>query len=329
METDIKKEQALLNFYQKFVTLSQKDLSSGEHFFEQALINMIFNHEFKRKSLCSVEAYEKLLLWNLSYNNMIYEKSYEDYLEILGPFSIINFNNYYTYLLSNDLFLNQELFMICKLADELKNKNGMPISLLSLKNQNFITTYYTILKLEEIFRKGWIIRNVEKEYVESDAIHTMQMLALASAYFNIYNDLNLDKRKVFEMILIHEIGEIKAGDIPEIDPRHDTKHDIEYRAVKEIFSNLSSGNDFILLWSEFEERKTQEAKFVYDLDKLDPILKAKYLDSVLNRNDLFEEFYLYEEQRKTFEESKFQKLFQFLKTEHSKNKIITLNNTLN
>ena len=186
------------------------------------------------------------------------------------------------------------------------------IQLLRIKEENLIAFYQNIAKLKTILRKGWIKRNVQKEYIENDAIHTMQMFALASAYFQVYDRKDFDMKRGFEMIFIHEIGEIIADDIVEGDPKHDTKHVIEHKAIKYIFSLLKNGEYFISLWEEFEERKTEIAKFVYEIDKLDPILKALYLDSALGREDLFAEFCSFEKNRATFEGGYFQELFNFI-----------------
>lgn len=54
-----------------------------------------------------------------------------------------------------------------------------------------------------------------------------------------------------------------AGDIREVDKNHEAKHDIERQAFIRIFSSIQTGEDFISLWEEFEDRKTEEAFFGY------------------------------------------------------------------
>ena len=63
----------------------------------------------------------------------------------------------------------------------------------------------------------------------------------------------------------------------------------------------------------FEDKVSNEAKFVYQLDKLDPILKAKFIDEEMKRDKLFDDFYGFEERRGTFSNGEFKKLFQALK----------------
>lgn len=168
-------------------------------------------------------------------------------------------------------------------------------------------------QLKNILRTGWIKRNVPLEYQETDIEHIMQMISLAAPLFNNYSDLKLDRKKVYEMILVHEIGEIKAGDIREGTKEHQSKHILEEQAVINVFEKINTGDYFISLWEEFEERKCEEAIFTYQLDKIDPVLKAKILDKRLGRDDLFLDFFNFEEQRKTFKEGKVKELFYYIK----------------
>lgn len=312
------KEERLLNFYIQLVTLSQKDLRSGSLFFEQAITSMIMGHEYGANRLCSEETYEKIMLWNLAYNSR--EAGNLNKEVILDPFCLLDDDNYYSNLLTKDIVSNSEILMLCRLTSDLEvmDESSLAIQLLKIKDKDFILAYQTISKLKEIFRKGWIRRNVQKEYIEDDAVHTMQMFSLASAYFRVYGADNFACNKTLEMILIHEIGEVLADDIVEGSKEHATKHAIEYEAVKQVFSPLKKGAYFISLWEEFEDRKTKNAQFVYEIDKMDPILKALYLDFVLNREDLFEDFYLFEKNRGTFEGGYLHELFQFIGNQYLK-----------
>lgn len=166
-------------------------------------------------------------------------------------------------------------------------------------------------RLKNIERTGWIARNIPKQYRENDAVHIMQMFALAYIYFKLDKTINLDKRKVYEMIIIHEIGETVIGDIREGTSKHQSKKELEKSAVESIFSFSNNGKYFIDLWNEFENKTSNEACFVYQLDKIDPILKAKILDKLLNRTDLYDDFYSFEEKRNTYEKGKVKELFNY------------------
>lgn len=300
-------------FYQIVVNLIQKDFNSANKFVEQAATSMIFGHEFGGTNLNSAESYEISFVWNLVYNSE--NKMANDLNVLLAPFSNLNRDCYFNKLLTENPFLCKEVLMVCRLASELENKESYSLAkhLLELTGSKIQKSYNSFSKMKEIIRTGWIDRNVEKPYQENDAVHIMQMFALAMAYFRLNKDINMDKQKVYETILIHEIGETLAGDIREGASGHDTKHEIEKQAVEKTFKSLGKGAYFIKLWNEFEEKKTEEAMFVYQLDKIDPVLKAKILDKLLERSDLFEDFYSYEEKRGTFTKGKEKELFYYIK----------------
>lgn len=310
------KEELLQEFFKETLKILQKDTRGTNEFVKEAATCMLFGYEFDSEFLREFKNYELLLMCNLSYNNYSEYEDSESFLDniynITAPFDRIDDNYYRNLLIENPLLL-LNLTMMIKATSKLDQKDFYTIALINMRNKNFLNSYDSFGKLQDIIRKGWLIRNVSDNYLENDSAHIMQMCALASACFNIYNLDNLDKQKVFEMILIHEIGEIVAGDIAEVDPKHQNKHDIEKIGVIETFSPLKSGEHFIFLWEEFEERKTEEAKFVYELDKIDPILKAAFLDQELGRDDLTDDFYSYEEKRKTFENGKLKSLFKSMK----------------
>lgn len=309
----MKVSENIWKFYQNVVNLIQKDYTSANKFVEQAATSMMLGHEFGGTNLNSSESYETSFIWNLTYNSQ--SESTNSFTNLLKPFSAINEDHYFDLLITENPFLAQEILMVCRLVEELEAESSLSFAkeLLKLRGSKLQESYNSFSKMKEIIRTGWVVRNVETSHRENDAVHIMQMFALAMAYFRLDKDDSMDKRKVYETILIHEIGETLAGDIREGASGHDTKHEIEKQAVEKTFKPLGKGSYFINLWTEFEEKKTKEARFVYQLDKIDPVLKAKILDFLLERKDLFPDFYSYEEKRKTFEKGKVKELFYYLK----------------
>lgn len=308
MREELMGEKQILKFYKEFVSLIQGNIVSNA-FLEHSFIIMLMGREFQNNHLNNIKSYELALILSLFSDG---NKDLESLKEEIYPFNIVDESYYYNLLADNQLLL-MELLMLKRLAGELENKkDSVAVQLLRIKNNDCIKTFDNFYKLKDILRAGWIRRNVDDEYLESDATHIMQMMALASAYFTVFKPSDLDYIKVMEMILIHEVGEVLAGDIPEGDSLHSSKHDIEARGVRDTFGNLENGIYFINLWEEFEAKVSNEAKFVYELDKLDPILKAAYLDGELKRTDLLPDFYEYEERRETFKNSKLKKIFMCL-----------------
>ncbi len=285
MREQLEKEKKLLAFYNEMVNILLVDRKNTELFLEQIFISMLLGHEFGVSSLSSKDAYEILITLFLRTRNV----------------ALID-NSYYSSLIENKCLTVKEQMIIRRLVIELETgvTDSIAVKLLGLKNKNCINLFQSFIKLRDILRNGWIKRGVKEEYVESDAIHIVQMLGFANAYFFLFKPRDLSYTKVIEMVIIHEMGEILVGDITELDPCHATKHSVELEAVKTLFSGLDSGDYFIKLWEEFEGRESNEARFVYELDKFDPIVKADYLDSKIGRKDLFRDFYSYEEERGTF-----------------------------
>lgn len=269
-------------FYENVVKIiwSREDVAND--FLKQAITNMLLEKELEQEPLLNEQIYEMILYYNLGYSNQnLRQKS-------------------------------MEIQEIEKMITMLQKKDSS-LLLSQKENDELLKVIDSFSQLKNILRTGWIKRNVPLEYQETDTEHTMQMTSLATSIFKGYPDLQLDRKKVYEMILIHEIGEQVVGDIREGTKEHQTKHLREEQAVVNVFENIKSGDYFVNLWEEFEERKSKEATFTYQLDKIDPVLKAKLLDKELGRDDLFLDFFNYEEERKTFKEGKVKELFYYIK----------------
>ena len=124
------------------------------------------------------------------------------------------------------------------------------------------------------------IRNIEREMLfergdrhENDVEHGYQ-LALA-AWFLIENDaISLDKYRCVGMALVHDIVEVYAGDTfafapPEELAAKEAKEKEAAAKLKEQWPTFISLHELI---EEYETRETPEAKFVYALDKLLPMI---------------------------------------------------------
>ena len=156
--------------------------------------------------------------------------------------------------------------------------------------KNIYNYFKEINKLNEIVRTGWLIREVPLERLESVSEHICTMALVTLAVIDKYK-LKLDVEKVLKMTLIHELGEIDVGDIPVIytEARID-KHEKELKGVIRV-CNVLNEKWMLDLWLEFEEGQTEEAKFVYKMDKLQAVMQSKYYAELLGKNELFEEFY--------------------------------------
>ena len=127
-------------------------------------------------------------------------------------------------------------------------------------------------KLKYIQRKTKLFNSDRNE---NDAEHSWH-LAMMTIVLAQHSNTPIDVLKVLKMVLIHDIVEIDAGDtfIYDTQKSHDNT-DEERLAAERIFGLLPTEQaaEFIAIWEEFEESKTDEAKFARSMDRLEPLLQ--------------------------------------------------------
>lgn len=114
---------------------------------------------------------------------------------------------------------------------------------------------------------------------ENDAEHSFQ-LALVGWYIAESDKLLLNTEKIIKYALAHDLVEIYAGDTPvhTDDQEHkDSKHQREIEALEQIKHELPEFPELIEWINRYENREDNEARFVYALDKILPVINI-YLD---------------------------------------------------
>jgi len=154
-------------------------------------------------------------------------------------------------------------------------KADNPISLLDGKDLNpILLAYFEFNHLKHLYRQGWLRRGVPRERCESVAEHSLGVAVLACWLAEAHYP-DLDICKILRMALVHDFGEIYAGDIiPQDGILPEEKYSQELESVQSIFSRLSAGDLYIALWNEFEAGETPEARFVRQIDRLEMGLQA-------------------------------------------------------
>src|SRR6478735_1557553 len=138
-----------------------------------------------------------------------------------------------------------------------------------LRQINFIKE---IDKVKYIQRKTKLFNS---DRCENDAEHSWH-LAMMTIVLAEHADTPIDVLKVLKMVLIHDIVEIDAGDTFLYDTQKShVNTDEEMIAAKRIFGLLPEEQalEFIAIWTEFEEGKTNEAKFAKAMDRFEPLLQ--------------------------------------------------------
>ena len=126
-----------------------------------------------------------------------------------------------------------------------------------------------LFKLKDVYRK-----TPNKDRFESTAEHTYSCLIFADYFFNKYK-FELDKSRVFDLLLYHDIVEIESGDTFFMDEEHiksQSEREREgYNKLKlKIYSELRE--KYESLYEEYEACETKESKFAHAIDKLEPFI---------------------------------------------------------
>jgi putative hydrolase of HD superfamily len=146
----------------------------------------------------------------------------------------------------------------------------------SIIDNDILKLYYQYTHLKNIYRQGWLTSLLGMEYenkVESVADHSWSVTMLAMSIIEKYN-LDLDMEKCMKLAMVHELGEIYAGDFIPNQVTKEQKHKLEERAVDELLNSVEFDNDFKELWLEYENKRSPEADFIKQVDKLECILQA-------------------------------------------------------
>lgn len=135
--------------------------------------------------------------------------------------------------------------------------------------------YYKLCsKLKDTIRTGPITWNAKRERIESVAEHIygVQMLALSIYYQFGYK---LDIMRVIYMLAVHELEEIEIGDLAFFETTREEKLIKGKEATDYILKDFLGKDEISALLDEYNERKTDEAKFAYHCDKLECDIQMK------------------------------------------------------
>lgn len=146
-----------------------------------------------------------------------------------------------------------------------------------MKEQNVIEYYVLCNKLKNIIRTGWLDWKVKRKRIESVAEHIYGTQMLALAIYSEYK-YEIDIKKVILMLTLHELEEIKIGDLTPFQITKEEKKKIGKKAVEDIIKNLNIKEDIDKIIDEFDERITKEALFAHHIDKLECDLQCKLYD---------------------------------------------------
>jgi putative hydrolase of HD superfamily len=127
-------------------------------------------------------------------------------------------------------------------------------------------------KLKSILRRTSLMDASRRE---NSAEHSWHLLLLA-VVLREHIAAEVDLPRVLEMLAIHDLVEIDAGDTFAYDAAHQsTQAQRETAAADRIFGLLPTdqAGHFRALWEEFEAQQTAEARVAIAVDRLQPLLQ--------------------------------------------------------
>ncbi|HEX7714415.1 MAG TPA: HD domain-containing protein [Bacillota bacterium] len=141
-------------------------------------------------------------------------------------------------------------------------------------------------RLKDTTRTAW----TKEGRQESVAEHSWRLAMFAMVLVDYFP--GVDRDRVVRMSLVHDLGEAYEGDISaKIGVSKEDKLKREEAALRKLFAPLpeSIRSGFLALWREYNDGKSQEAKIVKALDKIETIIQHNQGD---NPSDFDYEFNL-------------------------------------
>ena len=145
--------------------------------------------------------------------------------------------------------------------------------------KKILKVFLTLQWAKELPRQGFIAMGFKRNEADSVAAHSFSTALLS--YFLAKQlqkeGMKINPDRVLKMGLVHDIGETIVGDVGTFvkNMAGGVFKNIEEEGVKALVEGLDSEDEIIELVSEYNGRKTLEARVVKVADNLDALAQAK------------------------------------------------------
>jgi putative hydrolase of HD superfamily len=132
-------------------------------------------------------------------------------------------------------------------------------------------------RLKSVIRRSYL---ADESRHENSAEHSWHLAMIVLVLYG-YASETIDLLKTLQLVLLHDVVEIDAGDAFVYDEdAQQRRAQLERAAAVRIFGLLPSQQEeeFHRLWSEFEEHQTPKARFAAAVDRLMPVLHNCFTD---------------------------------------------------
>ena len=126
-------------------------------------------------------------------------------------------------------------------------------------------------RLKRVERRTLLVDGSRRENAAEHSWH----LTLLALVLEEYSPSGLDRLRVLELLVVHDLVEVEAGDTFAYDEEALAgQEEREREAAERLFRRLprDQARRFHGLWEEFEARSTPEARFAKALDRIQPVL---------------------------------------------------------
>lgn len=138
-------------------------------------------------------------------------------------------------------------------------------------NASLLELLLELQTLDRIPRSGYFLRGISD--CESIAEHTCQLALLV--WLLAADEPGLDRSKAVELALMHDLAELRIGDLPRTASAYlpsEVKHAAERKAAADILAPADPRAQ--ALYDEYDRGETREARFVKACDKLQLMIKV-------------------------------------------------------
>ena len=142
------------------------------------------------------------------------------------------------------------------------------------KKRTDLTPFFQhVLRLKQVKRAGWSSR-AKISNPESVADHSYSMCAISMA---LSDTLGLNTERVMKMAILHDLPESIIGDFVRGEVSKKQKRSDENKAIETILRSISPHirSDYRRVWEEYLLNKTDTARLVHAVDKLEMALQAR------------------------------------------------------
>jgi putative hydrolase of HD superfamily len=128
-----------------------------------------------------------------------------------------------------------------------------------------------IEKLKDIYRKS---KPVGLDRYENSAEHSWHV-CLSALVLRDYANEPVDINHIIKMLLVHDLGEIDAGDTIVYKSESPENKEKEAAGIARIIGMLPEEiqTEYIALWNEFESGETADSKYARAIDRVPPLLQ--------------------------------------------------------